>query len=83
MRAVGKGIAWIIAGLLVIVGAVLVFTSAIEPRSPGLGASQRRPCCAPPDWRRRSYEHAARPPSRDAAAARREARSLVGAAAER
>jgi hypothetical protein len=34
MRAVGKGIAWIIVGLLVIVGAVLVFTSAIEPRSP-------------------------------------------------
>jgi hypothetical protein len=34
MGAVGKGIAWIIVGLLVIVGAVLIFSSAIKPGTP-------------------------------------------------
>jgi hypothetical protein len=33
MRAVGKGIAWIVFALLLIVAAVLVFSSAVRPRA--------------------------------------------------
>jgi len=43
MGAVGKGIAWILAGLLAIVAAVLVFTSAIKPRTPLMaGTAEKR-----------------------------------------
>jgi hypothetical protein len=34
MRAVGKGLGWIVAVLLLIVAAVLIFTSATRPRTP-------------------------------------------------
>lgn len=50
MRAVGKGIAWIIVALLVIVGAVLILASAIRPRAPLLAgtAAARFHTPAPP-----------------------------------
>jgi hypothetical protein len=34
MRSVGKGIGWIVFALVAIVAGVLIFTSAIKPRTP-------------------------------------------------
>ena len=39
VRAVAKGLAWIVAALLLIVAAVLVFTNATRPRTPLTAAS--------------------------------------------
>jgi hypothetical protein len=47
MRAVGKGIAWIVFALLLIVGAVLVFTHAIKPRTPLMAAGAEKQFHAP------------------------------------
>jgi hypothetical protein len=34
MSSVAKGLGWIVAALVLIIGAVLIFTSAIKPRTP-------------------------------------------------
>lgn len=50
MGSVAKGLAWIAAGLLAIVAAVLIFTSAIKPRTPLMAgtAATRFHAPAPP-----------------------------------
>ena len=48
MRAVGKGLAWIVFALVLIVIAVLVFTSATRPRTPLRAASAAARFRAPP-----------------------------------
>jgi hypothetical protein len=43
MRAVAKGLAWLVFTVLVIIAVVLIFTSAIKPRAPLLaGTAERR-----------------------------------------
>ena len=47
MPAVAKGIAWIVTALVMIVGAVLIFTSAIKSRTPLMADNAARAFHAP------------------------------------
>jgi hypothetical protein len=47
MRAVGKGLGWIVVALLAIVGAVLIVTNASKPRTPLMAGIAAREFHAP------------------------------------